>query len=147
MTMNGLRSVCLGLGLAMSAAVMADGIRSPAPEGASLYFIAPADGAVVSGPFTVKFGLKGMGVAPAGVDAPNTGHHHLLINLEEAVNPEVPLPATDQVRHFGGGQTETRLNLPVGTYRLQLMLGNHLHVPHDPPVMSEVITVTVAEQP
>lgn len=145
--MNGLRSVCLGLGLAMSAAVMADGIRSPAPEGASLYFIAPADGAVVSGPFTVKFGLKGMGVAPAGVDAPNTGHHHLLINLEEAVNPEVPLPATDQVRHFGGGQTETRLNLPVGTYRLQLMLGNHLHVPHDPPVMSEVITVTVAEQP
>jgi hypothetical protein len=130
-----------------SAAVLADGIRSPAPEGASLYFIAPADGAVVSGPFTVKFGLKGMGVAPAGVDAPNTGHHHLLINLEEAVNPEVPLPATDQVRHFGGGQTETQLSLPAGTYRLQLMLGNYLHVPHDPPVMSELITVTVADQP
>jgi hypothetical protein len=96
--MNGLRSIALALALVTSAAVLADGIRSPAPEGASLYFIAPADGAVVSGPFTVKFGLKGMGVAPAGVDAPNTGHHHLLINLEEAVNPEVPLPATDQVR-------------------------------------------------
>ncbi len=145
--MNGLRSIGLALGLAMSAAVIADGIRSPAPDGASLYFIAPADGAVVSGPFTVKFGLQGMGVAPAGVDVPNTGHHHLLINLEEAVNPDLPLPATDQVRHFGGGQTETQLSLPPGTYRLQLMLGNHLHVPHDPPVMSEVITVTVAEQP
>ena len=145
--MNGLRSIGLALGLAMSAAVMADGIRSPAPDGASLYFIAPADGAVVSGPFTVKFGLQGMGVAPAGVDVPNTGHHHLLINLEEAVNPDLPLPATDQVRHFGGGQTETQLSLPAGTYRLQLMLGNHLHVPHDPPVTSEVITVTVAEQP
>jgi hypothetical protein len=145
--MNRMRSIGLVLGLAMSAAVVADGIRSPAPEGASLYFIIPADGDVVSGPFTVKFGLKGMGVAPAGVDVPNTGHHHLLINLEEAVNPEMPLPATEQVRHFGGGQTETQLSLPAGTYRLQLMLGNHLHVPHDPPVMSEVITVTVAEQP
>ncbi len=145
--MNGLRSIALALALVTSAAALADGIRSPAPEGASLYFIAPADGAVVSGPFTVKFGLKGMGVAPAGVDAPNTGHHHLLINLEEAVNPEVPLPATDQVRHFGGGQTETQLSLPAGTYRLQLMLGNYLHVPHDPPVMSELITVTVADQP
>jgi hypothetical protein len=145
--MNRMRSIGLLLGLAMSAAVVADGIRSPAPEGASLYFIIPADGDVVSGPFTVKFGLKGMGVAPAGVDVPNTGHHHLLINLEEAVNPEMPLPATEQVRHFGGGQTETQLSLPAGTYRLQLMLGNHLHVPHDPPVMSEVITVTVVEQP
>jgi hypothetical protein len=145
--MNRMRSIGLVLGLAMSAAVVADGIRSPAPEGASLYFIIPADGDVVSGPFTVKFGLKGMGVAPAGVDVPNTGHHHLLINLEEAVNPEMPLPATEQVRHFGGGQTETQLSLPAGTYRLQLMLGNHLHVPHDPPVMSEVITVTVVEQP
>ncbi len=137
----------MALGLVISAAGLADGIRSPAPDGASLYFITPADGSVVKGPVTVKFGLTGMGVAPAGVDVPNTGHHHLLINLEEAVNPELPLPATDQVRHFGGGQTETELSLPPGTYRLQLMLGNHLHVPHDPPVMSEVITVTVAEQP
>ena len=145
--MKGMRLTGLVLGLAVSAGVLADGIRSPAPAGASLYFIAPADGDVVSGPFTVKFGLKGMGVAPAGVDAPNTGHHHLLINLDEAVNPELPLPASEQVRHFGGGQTETELDLPAGTYRLQLMLGNHLHVPHDPPVMSEVITVTVVDQP
>lgn len=145
--MNGMKLIGLVLGLTVCAGLLADGIRSPAPEGASLYFIAPVDGEVVSGPFTVKFGLKGMGVAPAGVDAPNTGHHHLLINLDEAVNPELPLPASEQVRHFGGGQTETELDLPAGTYRLQLMLGNHLHVPHDPPVMSEVITVTVVDQP
>ena len=143
--MNGLRSIALALALVTSAAVLADGIRSPAPEGASLYFIAPADGAVVSGPFTVKFGLKGMGVAPAGVDAPNTGHHHLLINLEEAVNPEVPLPATDQVRHFGAGQTETELDLPPGEHTLQLVLGDALHIPHQPPVRSERITITVVE--
>lgn len=145
--MKGVRSIGLALGLAIGAAALADGIRSPAPEGASLYFIAPVDGTVVSAPFTVKFGLKGMGVAPAGVDVPNTGHHHLLINLDEAVDLDLPLPATDHVRHFGGGQTETQLSLPPGTYRLQLMLGNHLHVPHDPPVTSEVITVTVAERP
>lgn len=135
-------AVAVILGLAASTA-LADGLRSPAPEGARLYFITPQDGDVVRSPFTVRFGLAGMGVAPAGVAQPNTGHHHLIINLAEAVELEKPLPATDHVRHFGGGQTEAEISLPYGTHTLQLMLGNHLHIPHDPPVHSQSITVTV----
>ena len=118
---------------------------SPSPEGASLYFISPEDGAVVGTTFTVKFGLTGMGVAPAGVDSANTGHHHLLIDNEGGVALGQPLPATGQVRHFGGGQTETELTLAPGRHRLQLMLGNYLHIPHDPPVASAEITITVGE--
>lgn len=123
--------------------VYAEGIRSPAPAGAAVYFIAPADGAVVDNPVEVKFGLRGMGVAPAGVDMENTGHHHLLIDLDAIPDPDLPLPATDQVVHFGKGQTETTLTLAPGQHTLQLVLGNHLHVPHDPPVASERITITV----
>ena len=119
--------------------------RSPAPASAALYFISPQDGAVVSPTFTVRFGLRGMGVAPAGVDAPNTGHHHLLIDLDELPSPSAPLPANDHVKHFGAGQTETELTLAPGTHTLQLILGNHLHIPHDPPVVSEKITITVSE--
>ena len=119
--------------------------RSPSPESAELYFITPQDGAVVPPTFTVRFGLRGMGVAPAGIDAPNTGHHHLLIDLDEQPSPEVPLPANDQVKHFGAGQTETDVTLAPGTHTLQLILGNHLHIPHDPPVVSEKITITVSE--
>ena len=119
---------------------------SSAPEGAAVYFIEPADGAVVGSPFTVKFGLSGMGVAPAGVDVTNTGHHHLLIDVNESdIDFTKPLPASDQVRHFGGGQTETSVTLAPGTHRLRLVLGNYLHVPHNPPVMSPEITITVAE--
>jgi hypothetical protein len=117
--------------------------RTPAPEGAELYFISPANGAVVSSPVTVKFGLRGMGVAPAGVDMPGTGHHHLLINLDALPPLDQPLPATDQVKHFGKGQTETTLELPAGTHSLQLLMGNHFHVPHDPVVVSDRITITV----
>ena len=117
--------------------------RTPAPAGAMVYFLAPQDGAEVSSPFTVRFGLRGMGVAPAGITAPNTGHHHLLINVDEAPDESLPLPATDQIRHFGLGQTEAELELPPGTYTLQLVLGDALHIPHDPPVRSERITVTV----
>lgn len=119
--------------------------RSASPEGAKVYFIAPADGAVVGRTFTVRFGLKGMGVAPAGVDVANTGHHHLLIDYDGQVALDQPLPTNDHVRHFGGGQTETELTLPPGQHRLQLMLGNYLHIPHDPPVASEPITITVSE--
>ncbi len=122
----------------------ADGIRSPAPAGAAVYFITPQDGATVASTFKVTFGLKGMGVAPAGIDMPDTGHHHLLIDVAEIPNPELPLPATEQVIHFGKGQTETEVTLAPGRHTLQLVVGNHLHVPHDPPVASEVITVTVA---
>jgi hypothetical protein len=89
------------------------------------------------------FGLRGMGVAPAGVEAPNTGHHHLLINVTEPPPVGLPLPATDQIRHFGAGQTEATIELPPGEYTFQLVLGDHLHIPHDPPIQSETITVTV----
>ena len=116
--------------------------RRPAPEGAAVYFIAPADGAVVSSPVLVRFGLRGMGVAPAGADFPNTGHHHLLLDSPD-IDMGQPLPKTDQVRHFGGGQTETLLELEPGTRTLQLLLGDYAHIPHDPPVMSETVTVTV----
>ena len=107
------------------------------------YIISPADGAIVSSPVTIKFGLKGMGVAPAGVDKANTGHHHLLINLKELPDMSAPLPATDQIKHFGGGQTETSLELPSGKHTLQLLLGDFAHRPHTKPVLSEKITITV----
>jgi hypothetical protein len=109
----------------------AEGLRTPAPAGAAVYFIAPGDGATVATTFTVKFGLKGMGVAPAGVEMENTGHHHVLIDVAEMPDPNLPLPATEQIVHFGKGQTETVLTLAPGMHTLQLALGNHLHVPHD----------------
>lgn len=127
-------------------AVQAQMARSPAPEDAALYFITPQDGDVVSSTFTVRFGLKGMGVAPAGIDQANTGHHHLIIDVDEADIPlDRPLPADDRFVHFGGGQTETEVTLPPGEHTLQLVLGNHLHIPHDPAVVSATITVTVEE--
>ncbi|MGM0634178.1 MAG: DUF4399 domain-containing protein [Pseudomonadota bacterium] len=115
--------------------------RSSAPEGAAVYIVSPQDGAVVPETFTVQFGLSGMGVAPAGVERENTGHHHLLVNYEGEVQSGQPLGG--DVMHFGGGQTETTLTLEPGEHTLQLVLGDHLHIPHNPPVMSEKITVTV----
>ena len=115
-----------------------------APKGAELYFITPTDGAVVKSPVQVTFGLRGMGVAPAGVEKVGTGHHHLLIDTE-LPNLELPIPADDHHKHFGAGQTETVIELAPGKHTLQLLLGNHLHVPHDPPVLSEKITITVEE--
>lgn len=125
--------------------VAAQELSSPSPEGAELYFIEPVDAAVVGGTFIIKFGLRGMGVAPAGIEKDATGHHHLLIDHQGEIALNLPLPATDEVRHFGGGQTETTVTLPAGEHRLQLVLGNHLHVPHSPPVMSEEITITVMQ--
>lgn len=116
---------------------------SSSPEGASAYIISPADGETVSSPFTVRFGLKGMGVAPAGTQLANTGHHHLLIDLQEMPDLSAPLPATDHIKHFGGGQTEVELNLPAGEHTLQLLLGDYLHRPHAKPVMSEKIKIVV----
>lgn len=124
-------------------AVHANSLVSKAPEGAQVYFIGLEDGAKVPQTFTVKFGLSGMGVAPAGVNVDNTGHHHLLIDLEELPDLTKPLPANDNVRHFGKGQTETTITLAPGKHTLQLLLGNYVHVPHDEPVMSEKITVIV----
>ena len=117
--------------------------RTKSPDGASAYFISPKNGDTVSSTFTVQFGLKGMGVAPAGITAPNTGHHHLLIDVPKMPDMTVPPPATDQIRHFGGGQTEVELKLPPGSHTLQLVLGDYLHTPHDRPVVSDKITITV----
>lgn len=117
--------------------------RSSAPADARVFFVEPADGATVSSPVTLVFGLDGMDVVPAGTDKPESGHHHLLINVAELPPMDLPLPATEQIIHFGGGQTETSLELAPGEYRLQLVLGDHLHIPHNPPVVSEAITITV----
>jgi len=114
---------------------------TPSPAGAKVYFIEPKNGAEIKGPVKVLFGLSGMGVAPAGTQKENTGHHHLLIDGPK-LEPG-PLPTTEQVVHFGGGQTETTLNLKPGTHTLQLVLGDWKHAPHNPPVQSEVITITV----
>ena len=115
---------------------------TPAPEGAQLYFLSPADGAVVRGPVTVRFGLSGMGVAPAGVEHENTGHHHLIINTPLPPLDE-PIPTDDNHLHFGGGQTEAVIVLPPGPHTLQLLLGDWSHVPHAPPVVSERIAIVV----
>ena len=118
--------------------------RTASPDGASVYIISPRDAASVeAGEVTVQFGLKGMGVAPAGNDFADTGHHHLLVNANETPRLDVPLPADENHIHFGKGQTETTLKLEPGTYTLQLILGDKNHIPHDPPVMSEKITITV----
>jgi hypothetical protein len=117
--------------------------RTPAPEGAMVYFVSPANGEEVKSPVTVRFGLRGMGVAPAGVTAPNTGHHHLLIDVETLPPENQPLPNNEQFRHFGLGQTEAEITLPPGEHTLQLVVGDALHIPHQPPVMSEKITITV----
>jgi hypothetical protein len=117
--------------------------RSPSPPGANAYIASPADGERVHSPVTVRFGLQGMGVAPAGVERENTGHHHLLIDVDQMPPMNQPLPSSDKVRHFGGGQTETQLELSPGKHTLQLVLGDYLHIPHDPPVVSEKITITV----
>ncbi len=109
------------------------------------YIISPSHGETVTSPVTVKFGLKGMGVAPAGVEQNNTGHHHLLIDLDSLPDTGKPIPADDQHVHFGGGQTETTVELEPGEHTLQLLLGDHLHRPHSKPVMSEKITITVSE--
>jgi hypothetical protein len=116
---------------------------TPSPAGAKVFFIEPKDGAEVTSPVTVKFGIEGMEVAPAGTDKPNSGHHHVLIDTTLADTHEGPLPADDNHKHFGKGQTEATLELKPGKHTLQMVLGDANHVPHSPPVKSEVITVTV----
>jgi hypothetical protein len=117
--------------------------RTKAPDAAKEYIISPKDGATVTSPVLVQFGLKGMGVAPAGVTTANTGHHHLLIDVDQMPNMNAALPATDHIKHFGGGQTETELTLTPGKHTLQLVLGDAMHIPFEKPVMSQKITITV----
>ena len=117
--------------------------ETAAPPNASVYIISPKDGDTVTNPFRVQFGLSGMGVAPAGVDRPNTGHHHLLIDVNEPLDPNEPIPQDKTHLHFGAGQTEARIELPPGKHTLQLVLGDAKHYPFNPPVISNKITIMV----
>ncbi|MFC3152997.1 DUF4399 domain-containing protein [Litoribrevibacter euphylliae] len=137
-----LSALSLSLSGAWATQVQADcGHCSEAPAQAHAYIISPQHGETVDQTFTVKFGLKGMGVAPAGTDRKHTGHHHLLVDAEEL--PPMDKPMSNEVKHFGGGQTETTLTLEPGKHTLQLILGDMKHQPHNPPVVSEKITITV----
>jgi len=113
-----------------------------AEEGARAYIISPAAGEVVSSPVLVQFGLEGAGVAPAGVEKAHTGHHHLLIDTD-LPDLSKPVPSDEHHRHFGGGQTQVELELTPGEHSLQLLLGDHNHIPHNPPIMSEKIMIIV----
>jgi hypothetical protein len=119
--------------------------REPSPAGAEVYIVSPKDGAKVTSPVTVVFGLKGMGIAPAGIKFDNTGHHHLIIDADAPVDLSLPIPANEKSLHFGKGQTETSLTLAPGKHTLLLVLGDPLHVPHEPAVISKKITITVTK--
>jgi hypothetical protein len=126
----------------LPAQASATGTRRPSPKDAKVYFIYPTDGAYISPNPVIRFGLLNMGVAPAGFDKPNTGHHHLLIDAE--LPPlDQPIPNDFNHLHFGTGQTEAKISLPLGPHKLRLLFADSVHVPHDPPVYSEVINVTV----
>ena len=141
----------LAAGLAVSMSALPIWAQmTPSPDGATVYFVNVEDGETVSSPVTLVFGLAGMGVAPSGTEKENTGHHHLLLNRPALGENEFGeqefregLPADENHIHFGGGQTEVTLDLPAGEHTLQLVLGDANHIPHDPPVKSERITITV----
>lgn len=120
--------------------------RTPSPAGAKVFIVSPKNGAKVTSPVTVKFGIQGMTLSPAGVKAENSGHHHLLIDTPVPSDLSAPLPAIpDKIVHFGKAQTETTVTLPPGKHTLQLVLGDENHIPHDPPVISKKITITVTQ--
>ena len=116
---------------------------TPSPKDAYVYIISPQDGQRIRGPFFCRFGLRNMGIAPAGNAAPNSGHHHLFIDVDEPLNAEIPIPADRNHLHYGAGQTETRLELPPGPHTLQLVLGDAGHVPFNPSVVSHKIRIMV----
>jgi hypothetical protein len=134
--------LALSMGFLASFALAAD--RVAAPAGAEVYFISPHDGDKITGPVTVRFGLKGMGIAPAGIKFDNTGHHHLLVDTDVSeLKLDAPVPATDKILHFGKGQTETTLTLTPGKHTLQLVFADYLHQAFDPVLQSRKITITV----
>jgi hypothetical protein len=116
--------------------------RTPAPAGARVFIVSPKDGDTVAAPVKVVFGIEGMGLAPAGEKNDVAGHHHLLVDTDLA-NPGIPIPADDRHIHFGKAQTEAEVALAPGQHTLQLVLGDYLHIPFDPVIASEKITVTV----
>jgi hypothetical protein len=132
--------------MCMAATVMADEAvqRLPSAVGAEVGFSNLADGDVIPPAYTVKFSIAGMGIAPAGVEIDNTGHFHLLIDLAELPDLDQPLPANAKLIHFGKGEAETKLALPEGQHRLQLVLADYRHIPHDPPVVSDPISITIS---
>jgi len=139
-----MRKIALAFAMMLSTATFATAGETPAPDDAKVYFINIKDGDTITSPVTIRFGLSGMGIAPAGTEMPNTGHHHLIIDekLEgEALNEAIPVD--EHHMHFGKGQTEAAVTLSKGKHTLQLLLGDWSHVPHKPPVMSDVITVNV----
>ena len=131
------------IALVAAGAAAAQVTKTKSADGAKVYIISPKNGASVSSPVTVQFGLKGMGVAPAGVTTANTGHHHLLVDVTDMPDMNAPLANNEHIRHFGGGQTETDLTLTPGKHTLQLVFADAGHIPHDKPLMSEKITITV----
>lgn len=116
---------------------------TPAAKDAYLYFIWPQDGQHIKGAFWCRFGLRNMGVAPAGVKTPNTGHHHLFVDVQEPLNPDEPIPQDKKHLHYGAGQTEGRIELPPGRHTLQLVLGDADHIPFNPPLVSKKISIVV----
>lgn len=108
-----------------------------------VYFISPSNGETVTNPINVRFGAKGINIVPAGVDMPMSGHHHLLINVDKLPNLKMPIPSDSNHLHFGKGQSETKLNLPPGRHTLQLLIGNHMHIPHQEPLISDKIEIIV----
>ena len=118
-------------------------LSSTIADDAQVWFVSPKDQSQVSSPVTIIFGSSNLNIAPAGDNQPNSGHHHLLVDMEELPALDMPLPASDQVIHFGKGQTEATIELSPGSHSLQLLLGNYAHVPHSRPVMSEKITIVV----
>jgi hypothetical protein len=123
--------------------------RTPSPKGAKVEILLPKNGRTIKGKVRVVFGLRGMGVCPAGLVLPdgkpkeNTGHHHLLLNTEKLPAMNLPLVASEKLIHYGGGQTETTLDLPPGKHTLQLVFADFAHIPHNPPVVSKKITIKV----
>ena len=136
-------AAAFGSAVAADVPATAEPARTKSPAGTELYFITPKNGDKVGPAVLVEFGLKGMGVAPAGVTVDKTGHHHLLIDVEKPPSANEPIPADANHVHFGGGQTQTTITLKPGKHTLQLNLGDALHRQFDPPVLSEKITITV----
>lgn len=116
--------------------------RTSSPNGASVFFITPADGATVTSPVHIEFGIVGMSVVAAGTDTADSGHHHLLVDTG-LPDLGLPIPKNANSIHFGDGSTAIELDLEPGEHTLQLLLGDYLHIPHEPPVISPVITVSV----
>ena len=136
-------SVALSASTNLHSSEHSSGMVSKVSPDARVWIESPADMQQVSSPVTIMFGSSNVGISPAGKEAENSGHHHLLIDLDQLPAMDIPLPASAQVVHFGRGQTEATLDLEPGTHSLQLLLGNHIHVPHARPVMSKKITITV----